>query len=150
MEFWKNTKYVSSFNHSLFFINVLISRKSKVCRRYRCEGEYPAMEFISSGCSAIAWYLWWCISQFQAWPTPLATPRGFARSHCPGGRVFPNFLCPGGRGFELEKFPEVLKENVRTFWFTSKKPGQLEKQMSLCCFNFHINFCQNSRCLLYL
>ena len=29
-----------------FFKNILISRKIKVCLRYRCEGEYPAVEFI--------------------------------------------------------------------------------------------------------
>ena len=44
--FEKNTEYVSSFNHGLFFKNILISRKIKVCVRYRCEGEYPAVEFI--------------------------------------------------------------------------------------------------------
>ena len=44
--FEKNTEYVSSFNHSLFLNNILISRKIKVCLRYRCGGEYPAVEFI--------------------------------------------------------------------------------------------------------
>ena len=44
--FEKNTEYVSSFNYSLFFKNIRISRKIKVCLRYRCEGEYPAVEFI--------------------------------------------------------------------------------------------------------
>ena len=41
-----NIIYVLSFNHSLFFKNIHISRKIKVCLRYRCEGECPAVEFI--------------------------------------------------------------------------------------------------------
>ena len=42
-------------------------------------------------------------------------PQGFALSHFPGVRFFPNFLCPGGRGIEFEKFSTVLKENCRKF-----------------------------------
>ena len=38
--------YVSSFNHGLFFKNIHISRKIKVCLSYRYEGEFPAIEFI--------------------------------------------------------------------------------------------------------
>ena len=46
---------------------------------------------------------------------PPDDPRGFARSHCPGGQVFAQLLCPGRRGFEFEKFSAVLKEKCRNF-----------------------------------
>ena len=49
--------------------------------------------------------------------------------------VLPNFLCPAHQGFELEKFPTVLKEKCRNFSTCFRKNRrQLEKQMFLCCF----------------
>ena len=60
----------------------------------------------------------------------------------------PNFLCPGGRSLELEKFPAVLEGNAGTSRFVSKKPEQFEKQVFFVLFD--VNFCKNSRCLLYL
>ena len=53
---------------------------------------------------------------------PPGDPRGFARYHCPGGRVFAQVSFPGGRGFELEKFPTVLKEKCKNSSFFLKKP----------------------------
>ena len=56
-------------------------------------------------------------------PPPPGDPRGFALSHCPGGRVFAQLSLLGGQGFELKKFVIVLKENAGTSRFVSKKPG---------------------------
>ena len=48
---------------------------------------------------------------------PPGDPRGFARSHCPRGRIFAQLPLPGGGGwaFELEKFSAVLKEKSKNF-----------------------------------
>ena len=140
MEFWKNTKYVSSFNHSLFFINVLISRKSKVCRRYRCEGEYPAMEFISSGCSAIAWYSWWCISQFQAWPTPPCDPPGIRTFSLPRGSGFSQLSLPGGSGFWIRKISWSFERKCKNFLIYFKETGAAWKADVIVLFQLSYQF----------
>ena len=57
---------------------------------------------------------------------PRATPGDSHVFTASGVGFLPNFLCPGGRGFELEKFPTVLKEKCRNFL---KKPEQFEKQV---------------------
>ena len=41
----------------------------------------------------------------------------------PGVGFSPNFLCPAGRGFQLEKFPTVLKEKCRNFTICFKETG---------------------------
>ena len=48
-------------------------------------------------------------------PPPRATPGDLHVITAPGVGFSPNFLCPGDWGFELEKFPAVLKEKGRNF-----------------------------------
>ena len=58
---------------------------------------------------------------------PPGDPRGFGRSHCPGGQVFAQFSLP-----ELDKFfysfGRKMQEHLHLF------RRQLEKQVFLCCF----------------
>ena len=78
--------------------------------------------------------------------TPPGDPRGFARSNCPGGRVYAQLSLPGGQGFELEEFSTVLKDKCRiNFSICFEETGSSLKSRCSC-----INFCINSRCLLYL
>ena len=83
-------------------------------------------------------------------PPPPGDPRGFAPSHCPGVGFSPNFLCPGVRSFEIEKFSAVLKEKCRNFSICFKETGGSLKSGCRRLVLFHINFCKNSTCLLYL
>ena len=46
----------------------------------------------------------------------------------------PIFLCPRGWGFELGKFPTVLKKMQELLDLFQRNQGQLEKQVFLCCF----------------
>ena len=59
--------------------------------------------------------------------SPAGEPRGFARFHCSGVGISPNFHCPGDRGFESEKFPTVLKEKCRNFSICFKETGAVCK-----------------------
>ena len=73
---------------------------------------------------------------------PPGDPRGFARSHCPRGRVLAQLSLPGGWGFELDKFSPFLEEKCRNFSICFKETeGSLK---SRCSVLFHINFCKNS------
>ena len=78
---------------------------------------------------------------------PPGDPRDLHILTARGIRFLPNFLCLGGRGFELEKFPTVLKEKCSNF-SVCEIEGSLKSRRS--CALFHINFCKNCRCLLYL
>ena len=76
---------------------------------------------------------------------PPSDPRGFARCHCPGGRVFAQLSLPGGgggRGFELEKFSTVLKEICRNFSIWFKETGGSLKSKCSCAVSYQ--FCKNS------
>ena len=66
---------------------------------------------------------------------PLGDPRGFSRYHCPGGRVFAQLSLQGGgggSGFELEKFPTVLKEKCRNSSICFKETGGSFKSRCSC------------------
>ena len=80
---------------------------------------------------------------------PQGDPGGFAHSRYPGGRFLPKYLCPGGRGFELEKFSTALKEKMQELLdLFQRNQRQLAKAGAVAM--LYINFCENSRCLLYL
>ena len=65
---------------------------------------------------------------------PPGDPRGFARSHCPGGRGFAQLSLPGGLGFRIREIFYVWKENYRNSSICFKEKQVLEKQVFLCCF----------------
>ena len=79
---------------------------------------------------------------------PPGRPPGIRTFSLPGGPGFAQLSLPGGRGFELQKFSTVLKENRRNFSICFKEIGGSLKAGVLVL--FHVNFCKNSRCLLYL
>ena len=90
-----------------------------------------------------------CVSVNFKLDHPPGDTLGFARSHCPGGRVFAQHFLPEGRGFELEKFSTVLKEKCRNFSICFKETrGSFAKAGVLV--QFHIDFCKNSKYMLYL
>ena len=63
---------------------------------------------------------------YQSIPSLTITPgdpRGFARSH-----------CQGGRDFESEKFSSFQRQVKELLDLFQRTWGQLEKQVFLCCF----------------
>ena len=74
---------------------------------------------------------------------PPVDPRGFARSHCPRGRVFAQLLSLGRRGFKFEKFSAVLKEKCRNVSICLKKTTRGSLKSKCSCAVSHHFFLQN-------
>ena len=52
--------------------------------------------------------------------------------------VLPNFLCPGDQGFELEKFPAVLKGKCMNFSICFKETGGSLKSRCSCVVSYQL------------
>ena len=62
-------------------------------------------------------------------------PRGFARYHCPGGRVLAQLSLPGESGFSIrEIFYSSSRKMQELLNLIQRDRRQFEKQVFLCCF----------------